>query len=276
MLDSLADEQYALRYPVAEPCDEQSPTLILGTGYDGSQEDMFHFFVPPALKRCWNVLTYEGPGQPLIRRRQHMGFIPDWERVVTPIVDYLLEEQAKAVDKDRLVLFGYSLGGYLAARAAAFEPRLSAVMLDGGIFSVYESFTANLSTDVKTLLERGEKEQFDQEILSRLNSPETPSGVRWGIEQDLWSFNIQSPFDLYQATRNYTIEGIVDQIKVPVWIADGEYDTFYPEQAKQLMDALGGRATYHLFNGTAGYRGQMGALQELNGAMYAWLHETLG
>ena len=53
--------------------------------------------------------------------------------MVTPVVDYLLTQQAYYVDADRLALFGYSFGGYLVARAAAFEPRLSALLLDGGI-----------------------------------------------------------------------------------------------------------------------------------------------
>ena len=56
------------------------PTLILGNGYDGSQEEMYHVVGQAALERGMNVISYEGPGQPTVRRYQDLGFIPDWER----------------------------------------------------------------------------------------------------------------------------------------------------------------------------------------------------
>jgi hypothetical protein len=58
------------------------PTIILGNGYDGSQEDIFFALGVPALERGYNVITYEGAGQPSVRRNQSIGFIKDWNRVV--------------------------------------------------------------------------------------------------------------------------------------------------------------------------------------------------
>jgi hypothetical protein len=85
------------------------PTIILGNGYDGSQEDQLHQYGFAALERGWNVISYEGPGQPTVRRSQGVGFIPDWERAVSPVVDYA--SQMPGVDMDRLVLLGESYGG---------------------------------------------------------------------------------------------------------------------------------------------------------------------
>jgi hypothetical protein len=45
------------------------PTIILGNGYDGSQEEMFHFVGKAALERGYNVISYEGPGQPTVSRK---------------------------------------------------------------------------------------------------------------------------------------------------------------------------------------------------------------
>ncbi|KAF4625490.1 hypothetical protein G7Y89_g12676 [Cudoniella acicularis] len=92
------------------------PTIILGNGYDGSQEELLHVSGLAALERGFNVLTYEGPGQPSVRRSQNLGFIPDWEKVVSPCIDYLYT--LPEVDKERIALFGYSMGGYLAAKAS--------------------------------------------------------------------------------------------------------------------------------------------------------------
>jgi len=47
---------------------------------------------------------------------------PDWEEVITPFVDYAVTRGQIAADK--IVLFGYSLAGYLVARAAAFAGNL--------------------------------------------------------------------------------------------------------------------------------------------------------
>lgn len=252
------------------------PTLILGNGYDGSQEDLYHTIVVPALARGWNCITYEGPGQPLVRRRQNLGFIPDWERVVTPVVDYLFASQSAVVDPSRLVLFGYSFGGYLAARAAAFEPRLSAVMLDGGIFDLYEAFSSQLPPQGLEVFESGNKSAFDALAASLAESPDSPTELVWGIEQGLWSFNTKSAYDWLQMTKSYNLTDVIGKIKVPVWTADAEFESFFVGQSAKVKEALGTQATYHEFKGVAGYHCQLGAFQELNRVMFSWLRKTLG
>jgi hypothetical protein len=64
------------------------PTLLLCNGFDGSQEEMLHAIGFSALERGFNVLTFEGPGQPTVLREQGIGFVGEWERVVTPVVNY--------------------------------------------------------------------------------------------------------------------------------------------------------------------------------------------
>jgi pimeloyl-ACP methyl ester carboxylesterase len=254
---------------------QKRPTLILCEGYDGSQEDMYHTMVVPALARGWNALTFEGPGQPLVRRKQNLGFIPDWERVVTPLVDYLLNNKSQVVDSSRLVLFGYSFGGYLAARAAAFEPRLSAVMLDGGVWDAYTGFASSLTPEQLGLFNAGNKTAFDTQILAIESDGSVPTSARWGLEQGLWSFNTKSPFDFLTMSKQYTVKDIINRIQVPVWIADGEYESFYPGQAETVKNALGDNATLHVFQGVAGYHCQGGALQEMVRIVFGWLNKTL-
>ncbi|GAB7335718.1 hypothetical protein MBLNU13_g08021t1 [Cladosporium sp. NU13] len=256
--------------------DARRPTLILGNGYDGSQEDLYHTIVVPALARGWNCITYEGPGQPLVRRRQDLGFVPDWERVVSPVVDYLLDAHSAIVDPARLVLFGYSFGGYLAARAAAFEPRLSAVMLDGGIMDTYEAFSAQLPTEALEVFNSGNRSAFDALVQSVISDPDVPTSLRWGVQQGLWSFRTQSAYDFLQMSRLYNLTDIIDQIKVPVWTADAELEGFFVGQSAKVKEALGSQATYHLFEGTAGYHCQLGAFNELNRVMFSWLKKTVG
>ncbi|KAK3615550.1 hypothetical protein LTR56_026522 [Elasticomyces elasticus] len=245
----------AIWYPATNESSKR-PTLIMCNGYDGAQEDLFHTLVVPALARGWNALTFEGPGHPTVRRRQNLGFIPDWERVVTPVVDYLLAQQADNVDADRLALFGYSFGGYLAARAAAFEPRLSAVLLDGGIWDTYQAYIQYLPATAIALLDSGDKLAFDKALFAAVQAPETSSQVRWGLDQGLWSFKTHSPYDFFQMTKAYAVKDFVHDIAIPVWIADGVYEGFFQGQSAQVKDALGPNATLHVFTGPAGYHCQ--------------------
>lgn len=94
------------------------------------------------LERGLNVVTYEGPGQPTVRRQQNIGFIPDWWNVLTPVVDYL--ESRPDVDMSKLALVGISFGGILAPRAASREHRISAVLAIDGFHSFQVNFYLNL------------------------------------------------------------------------------------------------------------------------------------
>lgn len=57
---------------------ESCPTVVAGNGYDGAQEELFHELGHAVLARGWNFVTYEGPGQPTVRRNQGLGFMPNW------------------------------------------------------------------------------------------------------------------------------------------------------------------------------------------------------
>ena len=109
-----------------------------------------------------------------------------------------------------------------------------------------------------------------------LDDPETYTVIRWGLQRGLWAFKIKSPYDYFQAFKKYTLKGgIADRIKIPVWLADGEYETLMAGQSQRVKKALGENAELHMFNGTAGFHCQTGALQELARVMFAWLDKTL-
>ena len=115
------------------------PTLIVHGGFDSTAEELYTFAAVPALERGYNCLTFEGPGQGGVIRKQKIPFRYDWERVVTPVVDYALT-RTDYVDPKRIALMGLSMGGYLAARAVAFEHRIAACILNDGVFDGYDGF----------------------------------------------------------------------------------------------------------------------------------------
>lgn len=103
---------------------------------DGTAEELYFEIAAAALHRGYHVLAFEGPGQGEALREQNLYFRHDWEKVVTPVVDYLVSRVE--VDPARIALIGYSFGGYLAPRAAAFEQRLAACVANGGIYSFFD------------------------------------------------------------------------------------------------------------------------------------------
>lgn len=266
----------AIWYSASESNDDKLPTLIIGNGFDAAQEDSYHNFVAPALARGWNCITYEGPGQPTVRRNQNLGFRPDWEKVVTPVVDYVLSEKKQVVDESRLVLIGNSFGGYLAARAAAFEPRLSAAVLIDGVWDNYAAYKRELSTEMIDIYEAGNYTQFDDILLTAREAGKLSTGAAWGIDQGLWSFYTHSPANFFTQVKEYNVEGFIDKIKIPVFVGDAELESSYVGQPKQVADALGDLATLHTFKGVAGFHCQTGAGQELSRTIHAWLNKTLG
>ncbi|GKZ23298.1 hypothetical protein AbraIFM66951_011691 [Aspergillus brasiliensis] len=265
----------AIWYSASDSTSHQRPTLVIGNGFDAAQEDSYHYFVASTLARGWNCITYEGPGQPTVRRDQYLGFIPDWENVVAPVVDYVLSQKSQVVDKDRLVLVGNSFGGYLAARAAAFEPRFSAVVLIDGVWDLYAGFSAQLPSNLLAMYEAGNYTEFDQEILSLRRADKLSTNTAWGLDQGLWSFLTHSPSNFFNQTKEYQLENVVGKINMPVFVGDAEFENIFPGQPQQVADALGAKATWYRFNGTAGYHCQTAAGQEMARTMFAWLNKTL-
>jgi pimeloyl-ACP methyl ester carboxylesterase len=261
----------AVWYAASDKEDERLPTLIVGNGFDAAQEDSYHYYCAAALARGWNCITYEGPGQNTVRRTQDLGFIPEWELVTTPVVDYVLSEKKQVVDEDRLVLVGHSLGGYLAARAAAFEPRLSAVVLLGGIWDLYEGYASQLPSELLSIYEAGNKTEFDHKVLTLRDAGELSISATWGLDYGLWVFKTHSPSEFFDQTKQYRVQNFTHLIEMPIFVGDAEFEDVYVGQAKKVADAIGDNATFHTFKGVAGYHCQTGANQEMMRTMYAWL-----
>jgi pimeloyl-ACP methyl ester carboxylesterase len=53
---------------------------------------------------------------------------------------------------------GISMGGYLAARAAAYEPRLAACILYNGVYDGYEALSSSLPKSLLLAVEEGNAE----------------------------------------------------------------------------------------------------------------------
>ncbi|KAN0067187.1 Alpha/Beta hydrolase fold [Elaphomyces granulatus] len=259
----------------ASPDDKPRPTLIIGGGYDKGQEELYHFMVKATLQRGWNAITYEGPGQASPRRYQNLTFIPQWEKVVTPVVDYL--ETLPEVDKSALALVGISFGGLLASRAAAFEHRLVATVCLDGIYDFFTELMAAYPAGLTSLFESGNATAFDAAINAARNAPGASTAFKWVIDQGLWAWKTTSPFDLISQFKAYTLVDVIDQIPGPVFVGDAQDDIFLKGAGAELASHLGDRAHYYLFK-TAygdGEHSGIGSFVFQNQVVMDWLKPIL-
>ena len=261
----------AIYFRTTEP--GKRPTVIMGQGFDGAMEDLYHVMGKAAVERGMNVIVYEGPGQPTVRRYQDLGFIPEWERVVTPIVSYLLTRED--VDDSKIALMGYSFGGFLAPRAAAFEHRLAAVIAIDGLYDFGESILSQFGEGPAELIRAGKKEAVDQLGEQIRANADAPTTIRWGLNQGEWTFKTHSAYDYAIMTQRYTLKGLVEKIKAPVFVGEAESDMFFDAQATKLAQELGELGTYHLFTNVlgAGEHCQIGASTTMNQVSLDWLED---
>lgn len=247
------------------------PTVIICSGFDGSQEELMHTCGFAALERGYNVLTYEGPGQPTVRREQKIGFIYDWERALKPVVDYAFARPE--VDTTHLASIGISMGGYLAARAAAFEPRLAATVLIDGVAEMFSTFSAGLPPELLQMLDdEASRDRFDA-FVAKAPLP-SDMKLRWSRDQAIWSFNSTSAWHLMNVARKMTLVGLGGKIKHPVLVCDAARDHFFGNQPARVMEILGATATHLVFPDDelgAAEHCHVGASIEMNHRVFDWL-----
>jgi dienelactone hydrolase len=104
------------------------PAVIDVGGIDAFAEEQYFKIGSALIERGYAVLLLNGPGQGTAKLRGTFGRY-DFETVAAAAVDYL--EAQPGVDGERIGFIGSSLGGYYAARAAAFETRLRATVIWG-------------------------------------------------------------------------------------------------------------------------------------------------
>ena len=112
------------------PASARPPLVLLVPGLDSAKEEFFHW-ENVFLARGLATLSLDGPGQGETGYATRIR--PDYEVAVTAMLDAL--GRRGDLDLARVGAAGVSLGGYYAPRAAAFEPRLSAVAAIGGPYN---------------------------------------------------------------------------------------------------------------------------------------------
>ncbi|MFC6633625.1 alpha/beta hydrolase family protein [Microbulbifer taiwanensis] len=209
-------------------------SIIFNNGSDGSNSGMWHFGVAAALERGYAALVFDGPGQNAMLWQQGIPFRHDWERVITPVVDFLLGRGD--VDPERIVISGLSQGGYWVLRALAFEQRIAAGIADPGVMDVSSSFFCHLPAEMTALLDNGDEQEFNRAMEAGLREAgrEAEQNLKWRMKP----YGVNSYYQLYRLVRQYKVGDLLQKIRCPMFIADPEGEQFWPGQAARVAKTL--------------------------------------
>ncbi|MSP52494.1 MAG: alpha/beta hydrolase [Alphaproteobacteria bacterium] len=176
----------------------RAPCVIFLSGADALPEQNFFRGVQWLTARGLACLIFNGPGQGGTIRLLGVPTTPDYERPVAAAIDYLIDRTD--VDANRIGLLGVSMAGYYAMRAAAFEPRIRAVVAWGAMYSVLDD-------------------------LWRCYPP-----LR---RQLVWIAGAKDEADAEARLKAFTLKGVLGRVRCPVLITHGVNDEMVPVASAQ-------------------------------------------
>lgn len=187
------------------------PTVVFLPGLDSTKEQGY-CFARSVARRGMNVLLVDGPGvgEALLFR----GLVNrhDYEVPVAADYEYLLSRPD--VDPGRVVVVGLSLGGYRAARAAAFEHRLAGCVAWGAVW------------DYSSVWERQRQDQR--------------GAVSTTQSHMLHVMGARNLDEVGEKLRSWRLDGVARQIRCPMLILHGQDDAQIPVQhAYRLYEECG-------------------------------------
>jgi pimeloyl-ACP methyl ester carboxylesterase len=198
---------------------------------------------------------------------------PDWENVITPVVDYLLARPD--VDQDRIALIGLSLGGYLAPRAATAERRLAACVSDCGPYDVFDVVARRLPGFLARQLPDGRPARL--RLLDRLvRAVMSKPTAGWAMRRNLMVHGLSDPLDYFRIAPQYSLKGIEDRIQCPTFVCSADGDDLSVD-AERLYDALACPKRFRRFTAAegAGQHCESGARSLLHAVAFDWLGRAL-
>jgi hypothetical protein len=256
------------------------PWLIMNNGSDGTASDMWSQGSAAALRRGYNTLIFDGPGQGAALFRQGLHFRPDWEKVITPVVDWLLTRPD--VDPERIAILGVSQAGYWVPRAVAFEHRIAAAIADPGVVDVATVLNQFIPPDALQALLSASGDELKQ-ITAEIDQAVAAEAAKEPRLAFLLAFRLRpygttSYAEVLRLASEYTLRGVVDQIRCPMLIADPEGEQLWPGQSRQLYDLLPGPKTLVPFTAAEGadLHCEPKALALRSQRFFDWLDDTLG
>jgi fermentation-respiration switch protein FrsA (DUF1100 family) len=185
---------------------DRPAVVVMAVGLDSTKEEG-DAYEAPFLARGMATLIFDGPGQG--EGQYDFAIRGDYEVAAKAVIDYVTTR--RDLDSSRVGMWGVSLGGHYAPRAAAFDKRIQACIALGGPFDW---------------------------------------GAAWDGLPELTreAFRARSHCATLEEARAHaatlTLEGVAQNITCPVFIVNGRRDRIVPAaDAERLASEVKGPAT---------------------------------
>lgn len=195
-------------YLFTPPSVKNPPLVIMFGGLDSLAEELYFGIAQHLNERGIAMMAVDGPGQGAALRLNHIHTRYDFDVAGTVVLDWVIENLKDHVDTSRVGVGAVSMGGYMAARCAAFEPRFKVCMIFGAVWSYYDIW----------------KNRPDNHPLAE-------------IVQHIVGANDMT--EAREKLKNFTLEGVAEKITCPTYILHGEDDRQnFVENAYKVNEAL--------------------------------------
>ncbi len=209
-------------------------TIVFFGGFDSYVEELTSAFV--VLRDAgYDVIAFDGPGQGGALDETGLPMTGEWHKPVGAVLDHF--------EVEGVALVGLSLGGCLALRAAALEPRVARVVAYDVLTNFFDATLRQTRPQLRGLLK----------VLLRLraarivnwmvaNVARKSPVVDWGIQQGMHVTGTTSAFDFLQRTRQFQTADVSTSIRQDVLLMAGDEDHYVPieqwnDQIRMLTNA---------------------------------------
>jgi pimeloyl-ACP methyl ester carboxylesterase len=195
-------------YLFKAPNNDNAPAMIMFGGLDSLAEELY--FGPATFlnERGISLIVVDGPGQGASLRLNHIHTRFDFNVAGTAVLDWAISNLSANIDTSKIGIMAVSMGGYMAARCAAFEPRFKICVVWGAVWSYYDIW----------------KNRPDNHPLAEI------------VQHIVGANNMD---DARERLKKFTLDDVANKISMPTYVLHGEDDRQnFVENAYRLRDAL--------------------------------------
>lgn len=211
--------------------DDPKGTIVMHGGYDSIAQE-FLLVLKVFKEFGYNVYFFEGPGQGEVLMRYDVRMTEKWEYCTSAVLDYF--------NLSDVTLIGVSLGGYLAPRAAAYEKRISRVVMFDLIYDFYGAILNKMGSKAKSfdylvnhpknILWRGMTKKLEKNYFTN-----------WLLKQGYAIYeNVNTPCEYFNYIKRFNTREISGLLTQDILVLAGEadlYTVYYEDQLKALVNA---------------------------------------
>lgn len=220
--------------------------LMIHGGYDSFMEE-FYPLVSEYRAKGYTLILFEGPGQGRARKNG-LTFSYDWEKPTSVVLDFL--------NLNDVTLMGISWGGYLAARAAAFDKRIQNVIC-------YDIFYWGLDMMLNRMKKRDGRLFLlflylrQKRIINLILQKKAANNIdlSWKLAHGMYITGTNSPYDFLKSIDKHKLSHCLGKITQNILLLAGERDQYVPiRRMKDIQRRLctANSVTSHVFTEAEG------------------------